>query len=62
VLTIQDLSKVLNQPIPDSCSQLQKVWADNWQKLASDQKHVDRILSAIDIVRKDVLALLKTLE
>ena len=62
VLTIQDLSKVLNQPIPDSCSQLQKVWADNWQKLASDQKHVDQILSAIDRVRKDVLELLKTLE
>ena len=62
VLTIQDLSKVLYEPIPESYSQLQQVWTNNWQSLSTDQQKVNQILSAIDDVRSDVLMLLKDLE
>lgn len=62
VLTIQDLSKVLYEPIPESYSQLQQVWTNNWQSLSTDQQQVNQILSAIDDVRSDVLILLKDLE
>jgi len=62
VLTIQDLSQILYQPIPESCSRLHKTWEQNWQSLASEQKSIDAILVAIDKVRVDVLLLLKTLD
>ena len=62
VLTIQDLSKILYQPIPESYSRLQKTWEENWQNLETEQKSMDTILLSIDNVRVDVLLLLKTLD
>ncbi|MBL4774415.1 MAG: hypothetical protein JKX98_12800 [Alcanivoracaceae bacterium] len=62
VLTIQDLSKILYEPIPSSCNQLQSIWDNNWKNLKTEQKNVDTILLAIDTVRTDVLFLLKTLK
>ena len=62
VLTINDFSRLLHEPLPSSCSQLQQIWDDNWKDISTNQASVDAILAGIDQVRSDVLLLLKNLE
>ena len=62
VLTIQDLSTVLESPVPDSSRELVAVWGDHWSQLGDSQDSADAILSAIEIARADTLALLGGLD
>ena len=62
VLTISDLSKLLNKSIQNSSNNLTDVWASQWQDLTDSQASVDAVLTAIDAVRTDSLNRLKSLE
>jgi hypothetical protein len=62
VLTIEDLSSILQQPLPQSSKELHIVWNDNWEDLDSSQESLDAVLAAIDTVRTDTLKLLDSLE
>lgn len=62
VLTIQDLSTVLKSPVPDSSKELVAVWGDHWSQLGDSQDSADAILSGIENVRVDTLALLGDLD
>ena len=62
VLTIQDLSTVLESPVPDSAKELVAVWGSHWSHLGDSQDSADAILSGIEKVRADTLALLGDLD
>jgi hypothetical protein len=62
VLTIQDLSTVLESPVPDSAKELVAVWGGHWSHLGDSQYSADAILSGIEKVRADTLALLGDLD
>jgi len=62
VLTIQDLSTVLESPLPDSAKELVAVWGSQWSQLGDSQDSADAILSGIEKVRADTLALLGDLD
>ena len=62
VLTIQDLSTVLESPVPESASELVAAWGSHWSKLGDSQGSADAILSGIENVRTDTLALLGDLD
>lgn len=62
VLTIEDLSSLLKQPLLQSSKKLHVIWNDNWEDLASSQQSLDAVLAAIDTVRTDTLKLLESLE
>ncbi|MDX2410884.1 MAG: hypothetical protein QNK16_02390 [Woeseiaceae bacterium] len=62
VLTIQDLSTVLESPVPDSAKELVAVWGSHWSHLGDSQDSADAILSGIENVRADTLALLGDLD
>jgi hypothetical protein len=62
VLTIRDLSQVLNAPLPEEASKLVQVWNDNWAELSEEQENVDRVLASVDVMREKTLQLLRSLE
>lgn len=62
MLTIQDLATVLESPVPDSAKELVAVWGSHWSQLGDNQGSVDAILSGIEKVRADTLALLGDLD
>ncbi|MBT8102281.1 MAG: hypothetical protein KJO27_06630 [Gammaproteobacteria bacterium] len=62
VLTIKDLSQVLDGDVPASATQLWKVWDEDWQGLGPDRDSYDRIIAALGEVRKDTHALLQSLD
>jgi hypothetical protein len=62
VLTIRDLSAVLESPVPESSIKLVAVWGSNWSQLSNSQESTDAILSGIEKVRASTLALLGDLD
>lgn len=62
ILTIEDLSQLLNLPNTQSNETLKQTWNDHWEKLSNDQKSVDAVLEAIDKLRESTLTLLSSLE
>ena len=62
VLTIRDLSQVLNAPLPGEAGKLVQVWDNNWAELGEKQENVDSVLAAVDDMREETLQLLKALE
>jgi len=62
VLTIRDLSQLLDPPLPGIASGLQATWGDNWQDLGEDQASVDAVLENVDGMRDETLRLLRSLE
>jgi len=62
VLTIEDLSSLLKQPLPKSSQALHMIWNDNWEALDTDKNSLDAVMDAIDQVRTDTLSLLESLE
>ncbi len=62
VLSIKDLSQVLDGTAPASGTELWQVWDRDWQGLGTDTEHYDRIIVALDAVRKDTHALLQGLD
>lgn len=62
VQTIEDLSQILNHPIPQTSKQLKQPWNDNSDELSSNQNSIDTVLERIDGVRNSALLLLKNLK
>jgi hypothetical protein len=62
VLTIRDLSAVLESPVPESSIELVSVWGSNWSQLSDSRESADAILSGIEKVRARTLALLGDLD
>lgn len=62
VLTIHDLSSVLDDPLPASATELLAVWGDNWQGLERrDKASKEAIEEAIKNLRKSTLMTLTDL-
>ena len=62
VLTIKDLSQVLDDEVPDSGARLWTVWDENWQGLGQDSQSYERIIDAMTALRADTQALLQSLD
>ena len=62
VLTIRDLSQLLEAPIPEQSETFVLIWGDNWAELGDKQENVDRVLASIDDMREEMLQLLRSLE
>lgn len=62
VLTIRDLSQLLDPPLPGMAGGLRVTWGDNWEDLGEDQASVDAVLESVDGMRDETLRLLRSLE
>jgi len=62
VLTIKDLSQLLDGDAPDAGTALWKVWDDNWQLLGDDREGYDKIIDGLAGVRQSTNALLRSLD
>ena len=62
VLTIRDISRVAESNVPDSAMDLFDVWSSDYGALGSDTKAKDRIVDALDQVRKDAQEVLRSLD
>jgi len=62
VLTVRDLSRVLDPPLPDTADKLLTVWSENWEGLYKNITNVDSIMAGIDEMRGETLQLLDSLE
>ena len=62
ILTIQDLSQVLQQPVQRSTKQLFEAWSQEWETLTLNERSYEIINNSIDNVRKNTLDVLRSLE
>ncbi len=62
VLAVKDLAQVLEGPVPDSAIQLWRVWGKDWDELGRDNDPYKRVIQALEAVRQDTHALLKSLD
>ena len=62
VLTITDLSELLEPPMPEKAEMLRVTWGANWEDLGDDQPSVDTVLGSVDMMRSETLHLLRSLE
>jgi hypothetical protein len=62
VLTIADLSELLEAPMPEKAQMLRATWGSNWEDLGDEQLSVDTVLGSVDMMRGETLHLLRSLE
>jgi len=62
VFTIQDLSKVLEEPLPSASTALHGTWDERWDGLGSNVASVDAIEAEIDTMRDITLKMLQKLD
>lgn len=62
VLTIGDLSQLLEPPMPERAEMLRATWHSNWEDLGEEQESVDAVLSSVDAMRGEALHLLRELD
>lgn len=62
VLTIKDLSQILESPLPNSAADLVVVWGKNWENLGDSAASVGVINEGVEKVRDDTLDLLRNLD
>ena len=62
VLTIRDLSKIAAGAIPVSAERLFEVWSADYDELESNVEAKDRILVALEQVRRDTHEVLQSLD
>lgn len=62
VLTIKDLAQLLDGSVPSSAMKLWHVWDDNHAALGSDLEAKNRIIAALEEVRKDTHEVLTSLD
>ncbi len=62
VLTIVDLSELLEAPMPQKAQMLRATWGSNWEDLGDEQLSVDTVLGSVDMMRGETLHLLRSLE
>jgi len=61
VLTVRDLSSVLNDPLPQESEDLLQVWSENWEELATSQESLQLVLTELDEMREATMGLLRAL-
>jgi len=61
-LIISDLATLTAEPAMSSSADLLDVWSENWPGLGTNDVSADRISTAIDQLRNDMLAILAELE
>lgn len=62
VLTIRDLSQVASGSVPDSAMALHNVWNADREKLGESTEAKDRIIDALETVRRDLHDVLLSLD
>jgi hypothetical protein len=62
VLTINDLAKVLPDPLQESAAGLLQAWGGGWENLADSTISLDIVMQALDAARSQTLELLRSLE
>lgn len=62
VLAIKDLSQLLDGPAPASGTNLWAVWDKEWNELKPGNESYDRVTDALDAVREETHALLRSLD
>jgi len=62
VQQIQDLGMIMPPPMPSTAKNLHQIWQQHWVNLGSETDSLDKINLAIDELRKQTLATLKTLD
>ena len=62
VLAVRDLSQLLDGPASTSGHELWKVWDNEWDELGPGNESYERVTSALDTVREDTHALLRSLD
>ena len=62
VLTIRDISNILDEPMPKSAEDLWRVWNANHRELEDSTEAKDAVIDAIEQTRQDTLTLLQHLE
>jgi predicted helicase len=61
VLTVHDLSSVLNDPLPAEAENLLQVWGENWETLHSSSDSLQQVLTELDEMREATKELLRDL-
>ncbi len=62
VLTIKDLAQVLEGPLPQRAMDFSQTWDDQFAGLGSDSASFDKTMTAVEDLRADVHALLRSLD
>ena len=62
VLTMRDISQILDAPLPESAESLRATWASNWAALPDSAASKDAIEADIESLRRDTLAMLQALD
>lgn len=62
VLTIRDITTILEAPLPESAETLRSTWDANWQGLGDSTASKDAIEDGIESLRGDLLAMLSALD
>jgi len=62
VFTINDLTQVLEEPIPAAAVSLRASWDEHWEGLGSDRSSKDAIVLEIDSMRDITLKMLQKLD
>ncbi len=62
VLTIRDISTILDDPLPESAESLRVIWGENWSALGSSTAAKDAIEDRIEALRGEILVMLRALD
>jgi len=62
VLAIKDLSQLLDGPASESGTELWVVWDKEWDELEPGNESYNRVTDALDAIREDTHALLRSLD
>ena len=62
VLTVRDISQILDAPLPRSADSLRTTWESHWRALPDSKDSKDAIEAGIESLRGDTLAMLKALD
>lgn len=62
VLTIRDITTILEAPLPTSAKALHATWDANWENLGSSTQAKDAIEDGIESLRSDLLDMLNALD
>lgn len=61
VLTVHDLSAILNEPLPREAEELKQAWAANWENLSTSRESLEQVMEELDEMREATKALLRDL-
>ena len=62
VLTVRDITTILDEPLPESAESLRVIWGENWSALGSSTAAKDAIEGRIESLRSELLAMLRALD